>query len=103
MSAPLPWANDAAAASPDPLADVAAKLALLGAARALVRAGAAAPDDDAEATVTAALRDMTPEGRVEAAARLRQTQSRLEAALRRLRDEGGEVTADRVMALMKDT
>lgn len=104
MSAPpaLPWG--AAPAPPDPLRNAAANMALLGAARALVKSGASAGHGDAERVVTEALLDMSADRRIAAATILKQTEERIYAVIKRLQDGGStvDVSAEDVRRALLD-
>jgi hypothetical protein len=94
----LPWGAGADPAPADPLRDAAANMALLGAARALVKAGmSSAPGDSAEQVVSQALGDMSADRRVAAATILRQTEERIYSVIKRLQEGSTrEVTAEEV-------
>lgn len=99
----LPWAEGALALPEKRLQDIAANMALLGAARAITRRAGVTPeaDTDAEEVVAAELQGMSQEERTAAAMMLQRTQARIFEALQQLQAEGGLVTADRVVAIMQ--
>jgi hypothetical protein len=102
----LPWAGEGPPTPNDPWLNASANMALLGAAKAIVRRpGYTGPADaSAEDVVAAALRDMSLPERLEAARMLRRTQQRVYAALSALRASGKDhITAEDVSQAMADT
>jgi len=91
----LPWAS-----THNKLVDSSAKFALLVAAKALDPS--ASQDDDPEETVTNALLRMPAKERERHTAIIKKTQERIHSALAVISEQGGEITKERVLALMRE-
>ena len=98
----LPWGLGATATPTDPLRDAAANMALLGAAKALEKAGRAAEGASAEEVVAQALLAMSEQERQAAAAMLKRTEERVYGVIQRLRAQGGDVTGEHVLLAFQD-